>query len=465
MGAYVALSFAEDQQPTNHLSQTSFRRSKMANSPQTQVSPPEWQPSTIKNLDDTGLSANFVQDMALKVMYLRGQMTGRAIAEIIHLPFTAVVSPALDFLKREQMCEVKGAGSLGPASYEYVITSKGMVRTRELMERTTYVGPAPVPWDEYIKAIEAQKGRRLMVTPAIMKQALAHLTLDDAVFNKIGPAANSGKSMFLYGPPGNGKTTIAEAIGNMILKNDMYIPYAVEVDGQIIKVYDEINHNILPDEDVQGSTGSLSGRRLDARWVRIKRPAIMVGGELTLDGLELKYDPINKYYEAPFQMKANGGMFLIDDFGRQQVRPRDLLNRWIVPMEKNIDFLSLHTGRKIEVPFAVLIVFSTNLPPRDLVDEAFLRRIRHKIEITSPSYETYRDIFKNVCNRRKIHYNEQMVRYLLQEYYIKRNQKLRASHPRDILDQIMDIADYLGVKPVLTKEMIDLAAASYFVEL
>ncbi len=164
-------------------------------------------------------------------------------------------------------------------------------------------------------------------------------------------------------------------------------------------------------------------------------------------------------------MKANGGMFLIDDFGRQQVRPRDLLNRWIVPMEKNIDFLALHTGRKIEVPFAVLIVFSTNLPPRDLVDEAFLRRIRHKIEITSPSYETYRDIFKSVCTRRKIQYNEQMVRYLLQEYYIKRNQKLRASHPRDILDQIMDIADYLGVRPALTKEMIDLAAASYFVEL
>jgi len=191
----------------------------------------------------------------------------------------------------------------------------------------------------------------------------------------------------------------------------------------------------------------------------------MVGGELTLDGLELKYDTINKYYEAPFQMKANGGMFLIDDFGRQQVRPRDLLNRWIVPMEKNIDFLSLHTGRKIEVPFAVLIVFSTNLPPRDLVDEAFLRRIRHKIEITSPSYEGYREIFKRACQVRNVRYNEQIVRYLLQEYYIKRNQKMRASHPRDILDQLKDIADYLGVEPQLTKEMIDQAADAYFVNL
>jgi SpoVK/Ycf46/Vps4 family AAA+-type ATPase len=191
----------------------------------------------------------------------------------------------------------------------------------------------------------------------------------------------------------------------------------------------------------------------------------MVGGELTLDGLELIYDPTNKYYEAPFQMKANGGMFLIDDFGRQQVRPRDLLNRWIVPMEKQIDFLALHTGRKVEVPFEVLIVFSTNLPPRDLVDEAFLRRIRHKIEVTSPTFDGYREIFKRVCERRRVEYDEQGVRYLLQEYYIKQNQKLRANHPRDLLDQLMDIADYLGVKPQLTKELIDKAADSYFVEL
>ena len=191
----------------------------------------------------------------------------------------------------------------------------------------------------------------------------------------------------------------------------------------------------------------------------------MVGGELTLDGLELIFDPINKYYEAPFQMKANGGMFLIDDFGRQQIRPRDLLNRWIVPMEKNIDFLTLPTGRKMEVPFEVLIVFSTNLPPRDLVDEAFLRRIRHKIEVTSPSFEEYREIFQRMCDQRRIPYDEQAVRYLLQEYYIKRNRKLRANHPRDIVDQLIDIADYLGVEPQLTKDLLDRAADSYFVEL
>ena len=426
----------------------------------------DWQPPTIRTIEDTGLSAGFIQDLVLKLMYLRGQMIGRDIADLTHLPFTGVVSPTLDFLKREQMCEVKGSGGLGSASYEYVVTNKGAARAREQMERTTYVGAAPVPWDDYVAAIEVQRTEKLTVNPSIMSRSLSHLVLEKSVFSKIGPAVNSGKSIFLYGPPGNGKTTIAEAIGNMVLKNDMYIPYAVEVDGQIIKVFDEINHvAVANDEDERTGTGSLNSKRIDSRWVRIKRPVIMVGGELTLDGLDLKYDPTNKYYEAPFQMKANGGMFLIDDFGRQQVRPRDLLNRWIVPMEKNIDFLALHTGRKVEVPFAVLIVFSTNLPPRDLVDEAFLRRIRHKIEVSSPTFAGYREIFKKVCQARNIPYDDNAVKYLLQEYYVKQKNKLRANHPRDLIDQIMDIADYLGKEPRLTKEFIDRATDAYFVNL
>ncbi len=426
----------------------------------------DWTPPQIKSIEDTGLDNGFLQDLALKFMYFRGQMTGHDIAENMHLPFATVVGPIMDYLKREQMCEVKGSGGLGAATYQYLITNKGSARAREQLERTTYVGPAPVPWDVYVSAIKAQGGSRLKVNPTRIRQALSHLILEESMIDKIGPAANSGKSIFLYGPPGNGKTTIAESIGRMILTNDMFIPHAVEVDGQIIKVYDEINHVSVPlVEQRQMTTATLGSRRIDARWVRIKRPVIMVGGELTLDGLELIYDPINKFYEAPFQMKANGGMFLIDDFGRQQVRPRDLLNRWIVPMEKQIDFLALHTGRKVEVPFELLIVFSTNLPPRDLVDEAFLRRIRHKIEVTSPTFEGYRDIFKAVCKHRQIPFDDNGVKYLLQEYYIKQNLKLRANHPRDILDQLMDIADYLGTKPKLTKDLIDRAAESYFVKL
>lgn len=424
-----------------------------------------WRPKAIQSMEDTGLTHGFLADMAIKIMYFRGQVTGYEIAEQLRLPYQTVMNAIMEFLKREQMCEVKGSGGLGAGSYQYVITSKGASRAREQLERTTYVGVAPVPWEEYVAAIRVQGPGRLTVNQRMMRQSLAHLVLEENVFRKIGPAVNSGRSIFLYGPPGNGKTTIAESVGRMVLAEDMYIPHAVIVDGQIIKVYDEINHVAVNKAEREGSTGSLGAHRSDARWLRIKRPVIMVGGELTLDGLDLVYDHTSKFYEAPFQMKANGGMFLIDDFGRQQIRPRDLLNRWIVPMEKNIDFLALATGRKIEVPFELLLVFSTNLPPRDLVDEAFLRRIRHKIEITSPSFDSYREIFRRVCRLRNIPYDEQGVRYLLQEYYVKKGRKLRANHPRDLVDQIIDVSSYEGTEPRLTKELLDRAADSYFVEL
>ncbi len=214
-----------------------------------------------------------------------------------------------------------------------------------------------------------------------------------------------------------------------------------------------------------GTGGLRQTTRRDPRWVKIRRPFIVVGGELTLEGLDLVFDDTHKFYEAPFQVKANGGILLIDDFGRQQVRPRDLLNRWIVPLENRVDFLRLHTGRKVEVPFDVLIVFSTNLPPKDLVDEAFLRRLRHKVEIGDPSYEEYREIFRRVAADKNVQYNDQGLAYLLQEWYIKRNRKLRASHPRDLCDQILDISSYLAVPPTMSRDMIDRAAQAYFVEL
>jgi SpoVK/Ycf46/Vps4 family AAA+-type ATPase len=253
----------------------------------------------------------------------------------------------------------------------------------------------------------------------------------------------------------------------MILRESMYIPYAIYIDGQVITVYDSVNHTIASDGDQgqNGGTSARSGPRRDPRWVHIRRPFIMTGGELTLTGLDLVFDDVNKFYEAPFQVKANGGILLIDDFGRQLVRPRDLLNRWIVPLENRIDYLTLHTGRKIEVPFDVLVVFSTNLPPKELVDEAFLRRLRHKIEVTDPSYDEYREIFKRVADTKGIQFSDAGLAYLLQEWYIKKGRKLRASHPRELCEQILDFAHYLNVDPALTQDLIDPAAESYFVEM
>jgi predicted ATPase with chaperone activity len=414
-------------------------------------------PQAPHSVEETGLSLGFLSDLALKVMYFEGYLSGYALAERMALPYTGVVNQVLEFLKREKLVEVKGSGGFSESGYEYAIADKGRSMAREALDRSNYAGPAPVPLSVYSAASQEQLLQQVTVHQRTMRQALSHLVIGEETFAQLGPAVNSGRSIFLFGPPGNGKTAIAESIGNMLLSDNIFMPHAVEVGGQVIKVFDYVNHKIVETAE--------SGRALDPRWVPIRRPVIITGGELTLETLDLGYDETNKYYEAPFQMKANGGLLLIDDFGRQQVRPRDLLNRWIVPLEKRVDYLTLHTGRKIEVPFDVLIIFSTNLAPRDLVDEAFLRRIRHKIQIGNPTFEQYRAIFQRIASDRGVPYDERGLTYLLQEHYVKIRRPLRACHPRDIVDQMCDIARYLGVPPTLSKDLLDRACAAYFVEL
>lgn len=428
----------------------------------------EFIPTPITKIEDTGLAELWIQDLVLKIIYFGGYLTGFEVAERIALPFAGIVEYLLSNLKKEKLVEIRSqVGGIGEGAYQYAITGAGTLRAREALERSQYAGPAPVPLSDYNQAIAAQSHGRTFITQRLMRQALSGIILSQKTFHQIGPAVNSGTSMFLYGPPGNGKTSIARAIGGMNSAETMFIPFSIYVDGQVIKLYDSVNHELAADPDATSAgTGSLrASNRRDPRWVKIRRPFIVAGGELTMNGLDLVFDETNKFYEAAFQMKANGGIFLIDDFGRQQVRPRDLLNRWIVPLENRIDYLTLHTGRKIEIPFDVLVIFSTNLPPKDLVDEAFLRRMRHKIEIGDPSYEDYREIFKRIAKTKGIEYNDQALAYLLQEWYIKQNRKLRASHPRDICDQILDISAYLSTEPVLNQEMIDLAANAFFVNI
>lgn len=409
-----------------------------------------------KSVAETGLDLVSISDLALKVIYFNNQVTGQTISDTICLPFFNVLDKALTVLKREELVEVSGSQGFGEPAYQYSISPKGLTRVHQVMERTTYVGPAPVTLDQYTSVIRLQAISDVRVSPDDVRSAMSDLVLDEHVVDGLGQAVNTGRSMFLFGPPGNGKTVLAEHI-IPLLGGNILIPHAFTVDGQIIKVLDMHNHQPIP----------LPPGRIgwDRRFVLCRRPALVAGGELTLDVLDLVYDPSAKIYEAPLQVKANGGMFLIDDFGRQQVQPRQLLNRWIVPLEKRVDYMTLHTGKKIEIPFDQLIVFSTNLAPRDLVDEAFLRRIQNKIHVTNPSIEAFREIFRRQCEDLNVPFDQEGLVYLLREYYVKPKRELRSVHPRDILRMLTGIARYMGVPPRLTPDLIDRACNAYFIQL
>lgn len=435
-----------------------------------QPAPPQV-PREPESIADTGLSLGFLTDLVLKVIYFQGNISAQQLADTIKLPYLDVLDKVLEFLKTEEYVDIIGSqGGFSERSFQYVIAGKGRVKVAEVLDRSQYAGPAPVTLAAYTAMVEQQAIGSMVVSESAVRQAFNALVISDRMLDKIGPAANSARSLFLYGPPGNGKTTIAEGIANM-LGGNLLVPYAIEIDGQVIKVFDPLIHKPVPDvieADEAPSFGISATKRPnqpDLRWVLCKRPQVVVGGELILEQLELILDPISNVYEAPYQLKANGGLFLIDDFGRQKCRPQDLLNRWIVPLEKKVDYLALQTGKKLQVPFDVLIVFSTNLSPRDLVDDAFLRRIRHKIEVPNPSPEEYREIFRRVCKAKHVNYSDEGLRYLIQEHYFKVRRDLRACHPRDLCDQILDESRYRDRTPSMSKDLIDRACEAYFVSM
>ena len=423
-----------------------------------QVAPPT-PPPPPATIADSGLNPEVLAQLLLKTL-IGGEASGSGLADKLKVPYS-LLDALVQHARVEKLVEVRGMSGVGSAGYRYMLTDLGRDRAGQYMDVSRYVGPAPVPlsqYNAYVRACMAAKGP---VDGECLMGGFEHLVVSRGMLDQLGPAVNSGKALFLYGAPGNGKTVVAEGIGRA-LGTDMYVPHALDVDGQTITMFDPVNHT--RSVSATESQSVIATASLDQRWEKIRRPVVVVGGELTLEMLDLSFNPISKFYEAPIQMKANGGVFVVDDFGRQRIPPRDLLNRWIVPLESRVDFLTLHTGRKFEIPFNVFIIFATNLKPESLADEAFLRRIPYKIRAKNPTVDEYCRIFELNCRKRGLAFDPVMVEYLERRYYQPRNLQMRACHPRDLVEQVVDICRYQKRPMAITRELLDMACGSYFLE-
>ena len=409
-------------------------------------------PTTIK---ESGLSESEIESLILKYLLNRGSAAGRDVAEQLKLPFR-LIEVLLRRLKEEMLLVYKGSATLG--DYIYEPTELGYDRARRYSQRCTYFGTAPVSLSDYVASVAAQSVMKQQPRMSDLRKAFGDLVMGEQVLNQIGQAVNAGMGLFLYGAPGNGKTSIAERI-TKAFGEDIWMPRAISVFGEIVRLFDPSSHITLPQAAINDPYDQ---PWIDRRWVRIRRPTIVVGGELTMDSLEISTNTATGISEAPLQMKANCGTLVIDDFGRQRVSATELLNRWIVPLEKRHDFLCLANNRKIQVPFDQLVIFSTNLEPRHLVDEAFLRRIPYKIDVADPTEEQFRSLFREVCRSEAIEYREESMEYLLDKTYRQPARAMRFCHPRDLLRQVKVFCNFNERPLAVSCEAIDAAVKNYF---
>lgn len=418
--------------------------------------PADFIPREPDRLEATGLGKDEVERLIMKFLLARGSVEGRHIAQGLSLPF-GVLTPLLNDLKALQMVAYRNSTSMG--DYEYMLTDVGRDRARRYTEDCTYFGAAPVTLKDYVRSVREQTITNFRASVSDLRRAFADLIINESMLRRLGPAINSGRGMFLFGAPGNGKTSIAERI-TACYGSAIYIPKAIGVDGDIIRVYDPAIHERV--DDAPSASGLMNHSKVDSRWVKVRRPTVIAGGELTMEELEIRQNQTTKICEAPMQLKSNCGTLVIDDFGRQRMPVVDLLNRWIVPLEKRYDFLSVPCGKRIQVPFDQMIIFSTNLEPRDLVDAAFLRRIPYKIPVPDPTTEEFHRLFALAGNRLGFTYEKRAVDYLIARHYAPVHRPLRACQARDILLQVKYYCHYLGQPIQLTPEAIDFACENYF---
>ena len=423
--------------------------------------PTRFVPKPPQTLEEAGVSASLVEQLILKNLYFRGEVVGRELARLLGLSFS-LIEPVIEFLKHSRLVEVKRSAGFGAVSAIFACSDAGRARAKEYLSHNQFLGPAPVPLRDYSQAVQAQKVSPGWCTIDVLRKAFQSAVVTDEFFTKLGPAVNSFKSLLIYGAPGNGKTFLAEQLHNTD-SDPIFIPYVIQAEGQYIKVFDSLYHEKV--EEAEGSAIFHEEEKFDRRWARCRRPFLTTGGELTMGMLDLIYIPGAKIYDAPFQLKANNGMYLIDDFGRQQITPSELLNRWIYPLDRGRDYLMFNTGNKIEVPFECFLIFSSNLNPNDLGDEAFLRRLEYKMYMHNPSVDEYAAIFATQCRKLKIDCSPALLQQVLAKHYDATGRKRRRCHPRDILSVAVDLIRFERLPWQLTLELLDRAFELKFVPL